>query len=77
MKHDKELNDLAMELIEDAGPHIPWRAYLDMKAEYEKSQMVLEKIYRIATGEDQVAYDDTDGMAIIARLAQGKPQGGE
>jgi len=30
-------------------------------------QKTLVKIYRIATGEDQVADDDTEGMAVIAR----------
>ena len=42
------------------------------KTEIANMQKVLVKIYRIATGEDQVAEDDTEGMTIIARLAQGQ-----
>lgn len=35
----------------------------------DRYRAALEKIRRIATGEDQVADDDTDGMAWIAKEA--------
>ena len=55
----------------------PLEIIQQQKQEIANMQKVLVRIYRIATGEDQVADDDTEGMAIIAELAQGEPQGGE
>lgn len=39
------------------------------KADNERLRKALDKISRIACGEDQVANDDTEGMGVIYRLA--------
>jgi len=41
------------------------------KVEISNLQKVIVKIYRIASGVDQVAFDDTEALVVIAGLAHG------